>query len=154
MLGVPVPNGWPPGEYDRSALEFFRGQLETGGREAVGWYGWYAIARGLDGSRLGLVAAAGYLGPPRDGIVEIGYSVVPAARNQGYAREIVSALVARAFEEPAVGEVVAHTSDENVASWRVLRACGFERVGPGTEPQSIRWRVQRAARSSMGGVDT
>ncbi len=139
LLGVPIPEGWPPGEYDAAALEFFRGQLQAGGPEAVGWYGWYAIARGV-----GLVGSAGYLGPPREGVVEIGYSVVPEARNQGYAREMVSALVAHAFEAPAVREVSAHTSDENVASTRVLLACGFERVGPGAEPRSIRYRRLRA----------
>ncbi len=145
LLGVSVPEGWPPGEYDRGALEYFRAQLQAGGPDAVGWYGWYAIARGADGARIGLVAAAGYLGPPRDGVVEVGYSVVPHARRQGYATEIVSALVAHAFEEPAVREIIAHTSDENVASTRVLRACGFEAVGPGTEPGSIRFRTRRGA---------
>ncbi len=140
LLGVPVPDGWPPGEYDRSALEYFRGQLQFA-PESVGWYGWYGIARGVD--RPGLVAAAGYLGPPRAGLVEIGYSVVPEARGQGYAREIVSALVAHAFEQPSVLEVIAHTTDENLASRRVLLACGFEDVGPGAEPRSLRFRVQR-----------
>ncbi len=140
LLGVPVPDGWPPGEYDRSALEYFREQLKAA-PEAVGWYGWYAITRGVD--RPSLVAAAGYLGPPRDGLVEIGYSVVPDARGRGYAREIVSALVAQAFEQPEVGEVIAHTTDENMASRRVLLACGFEDVGPGAEARSLRFRVKR-----------
>ncbi len=147
LLGVPIPGGWPPGEYDRGALEFFRGQLEAGGTEAVGWYGWYALTRGPDGRRVSLVAAAGYLGPPRQGVVEIGYSVMPEARNQGYAREIAAALVAHAFAHPTVREVIAHTSEDNVPSGRVLRACGFESIGPGPEPGSIRYRAQRVARA-------
>ncbi len=147
LLGVPIPSGWPPGEYDRAALEYFRGQLEAGGTEAVGWYGWYAVARGPDGRRERLVAAAGYLGPPREGVVEIGYSVMPEARNQGYAREIVSALVAYALADATVREVIAHTSEDNAPSGRVLLACGFERIGPGPEPGSIRYRARRVARA-------
>lgn len=63
LLGVPIANGWPPGEYDRPALEYFRKQLQAGGAEGTGWYGWYAMTRGQDGNRISLVAAAGYLGP-------------------------------------------------------------------------------------------
>ncbi len=143
LLGASIPPGWPPGEYDRHALEFFHSQLQAGGRGVIGWYGWYAIARNSQGVRESLVAGAGYLGPPSDGVVEIGYSVIPDARRQGYATEIVAALVARAFEEPSVQHVIAHTSDENVPSTRVLLACGFERVGPGTEPGSVQYRAKR-----------
>ena len=28
MLGIDVPAGWPPGEYDRAAQEFFRDRME------------------------------------------------------------------------------------------------------------------------------
>ncbi len=143
LLGVPVPSAWPPGEYDRGALEYFRGQLVAGGPDVVGWYGWYALVRGPDGKPESLVAAAGYMGPPADGMVEIGYSVLPDARNRGYAREMVSALVAHAFEHAAVREVIAQTSDENIASTRVLQACGFEQVGPGSEPGLVRYRARR-----------
>ena len=40
-----------------------------------------------------LVAAGGYFGPPAGGSVEIGYSVIPEARERGYATELVEALV-------------------------------------------------------------
>ena len=35
------------------------------------------------------MAGAGYMGPPMEELVEIGYSVVPEARGRGFATEIV-----------------------------------------------------------------
>ena len=143
VLGASVPRDWPPGEYDRGAQEFFRARLASDGPSQVGWLTWYAVTRNAAGIRESLVAGAGFLGPPADGAVEIGYSVVAGARGRGYAGEIVNALVEYAFEHPAVNEVVAHTSDENVASTRVLLGCGFSRVGPGREPGSVEYRARR-----------
>ncbi len=143
ILGAEVPQEWPPGEYDRSAQELFRARLASDALAQVGWFTWYAVTRNAAGARDSLVAAAGFLGPPVDGIVEIGYSVVAEARGRGYASEIVNALVAYAFEHPAVDEVVAHNSDENVASTRVLLGCGFSRVGSGAERGSVEYRKKR-----------
>ena len=143
LLGVAIPPGWPPGEYDRHALEYFHTQMLAGGPSVVGWWGWYAITRNSRGERDTLVAGAGYLGPPKDGSVEIGYSVIPSARRQGYASELVSALVDHAFMDPSVHQVIAHTSDENAASTGVLLRSGFERVGPGSEPESVQYRTRR-----------
>jgi RimJ/RimL family protein N-acetyltransferase len=137
LLGVSIPSSWPPGEYDRDALEFFRGRLLAGGPSHLGWYSWYAIGCDAEGRREKLLAAAGYFGPPSDGSVEVGYSVIPEARGRGYATEIVDALVGRAFEEPGVRVVIAHTVDSNVPSTRVLLRCGFRRVGPGQRPGTI-----------------
>jgi RimJ/RimL family protein N-acetyltransferase len=145
MLGVHIPPGWPPGEYDRDALEFFHAQLKAGGPERVGWYTWYAITRNPQGQRESLVAGAGYLGPPFDGTAEIGYSVIPSARRNGFATEIVAALVDNAFAVPTIDRVIAHTSDANEASTHVLLRCGFDRVGPGPQPQSIRYSAKRTS---------
>jgi len=68
---------------------------------------------------------------------------MPAARRRGYATEVVSALVARAFEHGVVNEVVAHTSDENFVSIQVLLRCRFSRVGPGSEPASVQYRTKK-----------
>ena len=143
LLGVDITAEWPPGEYDRHALEFFHAQLKAGGPDHVGWYTWYAITRNVRGQRESLVAGAGYMGPPSGGSAEIGYSVVPSARQKGYATEIVAALVEHAFTVPSIGQVIAHTSDVNPASTQVLLRCGFERTGPGSEPQSVQYRMRR-----------
>ncbi len=145
VLGASVPQDWPPGEYDRNAQEFFQAQLASGGPSLVGWLTWYAVTRDDRGRRQSLVAGAGFLGPPANGVVEIGCSIIPEARGRGYATEIVRALLAHAFAHPDVAEVIAHTSDENTASTRLLLRCGFGRVGPGQEPGSIEYRTKRTS---------
>lgn len=144
LLDADVPPGWPPGEYDRAAMKFLRGRLAEGGEAAVGWYGWH-IMRAGDSGRRDLVAAAGYFGPPSEGAVEVGYSVVPSAQGQGYATEVVAALTERALRTPGVERVIAHTTDANPASIRVLGKAGFARVGPGSEPGIVRYE-RRATR--------
>jgi [ribosomal protein S5]-alanine N-acetyltransferase len=75
-LRASVPDEWPPGEYDRSAIEYFRSRLAENPDE-VGWYGWYALLRlgAVEPSQL--VGAGGFFGPPNaEGLLEIGYSVV------------------------------------------------------------------------------
>jgi RimJ/RimL family protein N-acetyltransferase len=143
LLGATIAAGWPPGEYDRNALEFFRDRLSTGGPSHVGWYGWYAITRDSNGCRDALVAAAGYLGPPNGGSVEIGYSVTAEARGLGYASELVDALATRALAHPDVQFVVAHTAEDNIASTQTLLRGGFRRIGPGAEPDTVEYRKDK-----------
>jgi len=144
LLHAAVPASWPPGEYDRDALDFFRGRLTAGGASHVGWYGWYALTTDAEAQCDSLVAAAGYFGPPSQGSVEIGFSVIPEARARGYATEIAQALVAHAFDQPGVQVVNARTADVNVPSTRVLLRCGFRRVGPGMEPGTVEYQIERS----------
>lgn len=123
-LGAIVPDDWPPGELDRGALEHFAARYAAEGEAALGWYHWYVIARAEPAT---LVAGAGFHGPPAQGRVELGYSVVASAQGRGYATELVEALVAHAFTHE-VDEIVARTTDENVASTRTLLRCGFVRA--------------------------
>ncbi|MGA3155938.1 MAG: GNAT family protein [Steroidobacteraceae bacterium] len=145
LLGVRVPASWPPGEFDHDALKYFRSQLQKGGPACEGWYSWYGISTGADGQREQLVAAAGYFGPPSDGQVEIGYSVIPEARGRGFAAEIVRALVDRAFEQSVIGHVIAHTNDANVPSTKLLLRQGFRRVVPGAGAGMIMYRKDQPA---------
>ena len=143
LLGCHVPASWPPGEYDRGAIEYLRDRLLAGGPDHAGWYTWYGITRGESGVPGTLVAAGGYFSPPVDGIVEIGYSVVPELQGRGLATETARALVERAFGFAHVKAVVAHTFDSNPASIRVLEHCGFRRVGPGAEAGTVQYRLDR-----------
>jgi len=129
LLRAHVEPGWPPGEYDRDAQVFFRDRLKEGGTSVIGWYCWYAIRHGSPYQCPVLVGAGGYFGPPsEDGVVEIGFSIMPAWRNLGYATELAKCLIQNAFTDTRVKKVIAHTIPMNLASCMVLEKCGFNYV--------------------------
>jgi RimJ/RimL family protein N-acetyltransferase len=77
-----------------------------------------------------VVGHAGFHGPPDDnGMVEIGYSVVPEFRRRGYAKAIVQMLLDRAASEPDVTVVRASVSPDNQASLATIAGFGFTKVG-------------------------
>jgi RimJ/RimL family protein N-acetyltransferase len=145
LLGAIVPADWPPGEYDRQAIEVFRSRLAED-RGAAGWYGWYAIRRSSEPPGGTVIGAGGYLGPPgADGTVEIGYSIVPRFEGRGYATELVRALVGHAFSAPGVTRVIAHAHPDNIGSVKVLEKCGFSVAGPGGESGSLQYQLSLPA---------
>lgn len=76
-----------------------------------------------------VIGTAGFFGPPRDGVVEIGYGIVPSRQRRGYATEAAGALVELAVAQPGVSEVVAHAEAGNAASIRVLEKNGLTYAG-------------------------
>ncbi|ROP42232.1 GNAT family N-acetyltransferase [Saccharothrix texasensis] len=72
-----------------------------------------------------VVGAIGLFWPPVDGVVEIGYGVVPSRRGRGYATEATRALTDFAFTAPGVRAVGAEVESSNPASVRVLEGAGF-----------------------------
>ena len=142
-LGLRVPESWPPGEYDRAAIQFFR-QRAVEDPNADGWYGWYGALREDETASGVLVGAGGYFGPPSlDGTVEIGYSILPEYCGRGFATEMAGALVSRACALLAVRRVIAHTFPDNAGSITVLENCGFAFVGPGAELGTIQFELAR-----------
>lgn len=143
LLGVAIPAGWPPGEYDRPAIEFFRSRV-AGDNDAFGWYVWYAVLRSNNDEPSTLVGGGGYHGPPDPaGIVEIGYSILPQFEGRGFASELVRGLVAHAFSAPDVRRMIAHTTSANIGSVKVLERNGFQRVGPAAEAGLDEWARER-----------
>jgi len=124
MLGAIVPDNWPP-ETLADALPIFLSWLEANPDQS-GWYGWYAITTGSNGPEL--AAGGGFKGPPLTDTVEIGYSVLPQFQGNGYATEIVDALIGWAARQPGVRRILAETEWENPASVRVLEKAGFRRT--------------------------
>lgn len=111
-------------------MEFFLSCFESGGEIVQGWYGWYAINTDPVIGERSLVGSGGYFGPPDcNGVVEIGYSVLPKWQRRGYATEIVNALVFHASSFENTKSIIAHTSPENEASKRVLISSGFRDAG-------------------------
>ena len=127
-----VPANWPPDEV-RDVLEWFAQGLESE-PDNYTWNAYYWIAQDSTAGRI-LVGSGGFKGrPDANGAVEIGYSVLPQFRRQGYATEAVRGLVDWARSCPDVRRVLAEALPENTASVGVLTKCGFGDIGPGSEP--------------------
>lgn len=146
LLGAVVSSAWPSGEYDRDAMEFFLARFEEGGESADGWYGWYALSPDDGSAPRTLLGGGGYFGPPgADGMVEVGYSILPEWQRRGYASEIVKLLAAHAFTFSRINRIIAHTAEDNLASIKVLVRSGFQPAGPGAEAGTLRFELARAA---------
>jgi RimJ/RimL family protein N-acetyltransferase len=80
-------------------------------------------------------AVSGYLGTMMlnhqrpDGIVELGYSVHPAARGRGFAGRALTLVAPWAFAQLRAERLEARTDPDNVASQRALERAGFTREG-------------------------
>jgi ribosomal-protein-alanine N-acetyltransferase len=95
----------------------------------------------VEGSTGEAIGTAGFFGPPRNGVVEVGYGIVPSRQRRGYATEATRALVELALAQPGVHEVVAHAEADNRASIRVLEKCGLTYAG--REGSLVRYGVGR-----------
>lgn len=138
LLDAVVPADWPPLTL-RDALPLFR-ELYEAHPDWRGWLGWYAI-REEAGLPSVLCGSIGFKGAPDEhGMVEIGYSVLPAYRGQGLASEMVRGLLDWALRQEAVRLIEAETTPGNLASRRVLERNGFRPVGDGLEPGFTRYR--------------
>jgi ribosomal-protein-alanine N-acetyltransferase len=144
-LGVVVPLSWPPELYDADAVHWMLSWMDAHPSEHR-WGFYYMTLRETDGTRT-LIGASGHKGAPSDGAVEIGYGVLPEYRRRGFATEATNGLVAAAFADEGVNEVVAHTLPHLTPSIGVLERAGFTFAGPGsdpTEPTAIRYVLKRA----------
>jgi len=65
-----------------------------------------------------------------EGEIEVGYLLKRSAWGQGYATEACTRMLAFAFEQTALREVVAVTDPENRVSQKVLQKCGLIEAGP------------------------
>lgn len=94
-----------------------------------------------------LVGFGGFKGPPSaEAVVEVGYAIAPAFQRQGLATDAVAQMVARAFADPLIKAVDAHTLGEPNASTRVLEKSGFERIAEFVDPNDgaiWQWRRLR-----------
>jgi [ribosomal protein S5]-alanine N-acetyltransferase len=123
-----VPDDWPD-EHDANFLRLRLRQLRADPTRA----GWPVFAIVLPGPNA-LIGHIGYHGPPGanarndPGAVELGYTVFPEHRRQGYATEAVRALIDHARER-GIGRFIASVSPNNEPSLRLVRGLGFVEVG-------------------------
>lgn len=143
LLNAEIAPGWPPPLYDVTAMEGIKRSLEAD-PNPDGWTAWYWITRE---PRL-LIGLSGFKSRPRDGAVELGYSLVPEFQGHGFATEVVGAMAQWAFER-GVERVFAETLPELMTSQRVLLKNGFRFVGEGSEPGVIRF--EKSVTNETGG---
>ncbi len=143
LLDAHIPEAWPP-QTVVEALPLFALWLQAA-PACGGWFSWYALARHEDGAASVLVASGGFIGPPLDGEVAVGYAVLPQFEGRGYATEMAGALVDWALAQPRVERVIAETEWANPASVRVLSKLGFVRSGNARAAEGLRFERGRDA---------
>ena len=79
------------------------GRPPAGDPGLLGLGPWVVVERG---ARV-VVGSAGFLGRPREGALEVGFGVVPAHRNRGFASEAARALVEWGLRRNGVARIVA-----------------------------------------------
>jgi [ribosomal protein S5]-alanine N-acetyltransferase len=93
------------------------------------WLGRAMLIERSDGGHA-VIGSIGFHGPPDEqGRLEVGYSVDPDYRQQGYAREAVAALFDWAHREHGIDKFIASISPDNEPSLRLARSFGFVQVG-------------------------
>lgn len=140
VSGLAVADTLVP-DADRPAFEFFSGLVEQGVLPAR--WGSMLVQTRDSGE---IIGSAGFTGPPTAGAVEIGYSVAPAHRNRGIAREAAACLVEQAFGDVRIDRVRAHTLAVENASVAILRRLGFTFVCDVEDPNDgalWRWELPR-----------
>jgi RimJ/RimL family protein N-acetyltransferase len=149
-LGVAVSESWPPELYDADAVRWTLNALEGGCPPE--WCLHYFAEYGEGAGQTRLIGVGGFRGEPTaDGVVEIGYGIVPESRRRGYAREAVDGFVGWAFDDSRISRVIAHTLPHLAPSIGVLTSAGFTYVGPDAdagEPDAVQYELSRASYES------
>ncbi len=94
------------------------------------------IARAVLAEPAGVVVGhGGFHGPPSaEGVVEVGYSVDPRFRRQGFATAILADLVQRAVADPQVIAIRASIRPDNAGSQATAAKFGFHKIGEQWDP--------------------
>lgn len=129
LLKARIPDDWPPEFIDESTIAYVAEALAD--HDDSRWWMYLLVTR----DDPTLVGTCGYKGPPSEGTVEIGYSVIPSRQRNGYATEAGHALTRQALKAPQVAAVRAETIASRPASIRVLEKCGYELISTRPEPE-------------------
>jgi len=139
MLDARLPARWPPPLNDDASARWIADHLAAH-PAAVGWSMWYFILD--DGTERVIIGNGGFKGEPENGVVEIGYSVVPEFQQRGYASEAVGALIVWAFGR-GVERIFAETLPENSASRALLRKLGFRPTDGASNASLLRFEKSK-----------
>jgi len=106
--------------------------------EPTGFESWMIVLR----HNATVIGDAGFKGAPnKEGIVDIGYSIIEQEQQRGYGLETARALVGWAFRHPHVEAVTANCLLENTASIRLLEKLGMQETV--RDDEMIYWKLHR-----------
>ena len=125
---APWADGYPLDGDSRACAAYVTQLSIDGGPGAVNRFGYYQILE--DGKVIGGI---GFHGPPRSGVAEVGYGVVPASRGRGVATAALRLAVGIARASGEVSRLLGRTTPDNLASQQVMRSVGMEVVGEDEE---------------------
>ncbi len=138
-LGIHIPHTWPPELYDADAIRWMLARLDEDSSFETWGFRYFVLRASSETAGTVAVGAGGYKGPPTEGTVEIGYSILADYQRRGFASEAVRGLLDNAYGHGDITRVIAETLPELEPSIGVLRKTGFELVGDGSEPGVIRF---------------
>jgi RimJ/RimL family protein N-acetyltransferase len=141
-LHAVVPPSWPPEHYDDQAVKWTLDRVRAAPPGTESFWGYYFVWRDAPPGAL-LIGVGGFKGPPEDGVVELGYSVVADQQRRGFATEAVHGMLGFAFAHPEVAEVTAQTLPHLRPSIGVLEKTGFHYRGPGAAAGAIVYVMAR-----------
>lgn len=135
ILGAAIPDDWFE---EQAMMEFWLSALRAD-PSVQRWLA-RAMVRRADQRMIGHISCHGspgmsHLEPYATGGVELGYTVFPAYRRQGYAAEALDAMINWAAREHAVPAFVLSIAPDNTASLALARRLGFTRVGAHIDPE-------------------
>lgn len=148
LLTAYVPDDW----YDTEVQAFLPKYIELlkSDPSQLG-YGVWLIIRTEDST---LVGDLGFRGKSDNETLEIGYEILAAYRNEGYASEATEALVDFAFRQLAAKKIIAHTPCDNTPSIRILEKIGMQNVEKISVPDTpglevYKWELTLESRNSQ-----
>jgi ribosomal-protein-alanine N-acetyltransferase len=133
-LQASIPEEWPQQDLKEQLPHFI--ELLQHDPKSFPWMLWIIVSK--NGKTV--IGDAGFKGrPDKNGVVEIGYALLPAYRGKGYMQEAATALVAWAFQQPHVKKLIAECDVTNVASMKVLQHLGMQEVASSGE--MLHWHL-------------
>jgi [ribosomal protein S5]-alanine N-acetyltransferase len=118
-------------------IEFLIDRLNQEPENSFWWSPWFVVVDSLVAG-LNQQLAVGMIGfkntPCSDGIVEIGYGIVPSQQGLGFATKSVDLIVKEGFSNSEVNMIEACTMPYPSASGRVLEKNKFVRDGSKIDP--------------------
>lgn len=135
LLAITIPSGWPGDDF-ADVLPALVSQMET--EASTSAWNWLIVHKQ---DRV-LIGDVGFMGGPKQGKAEIGYSIVPEYRNRGYATEAALYLIHWSLQQREIRLVTAQCLNDNLGSIKVLEKVGMQQLEP--DGPMLQWETPSA----------